>query len=181
MDIIDKEYDRSVHNLRVCAKSADSLNTTKRRLSPETLELIRQRGAAQASGNYHLTREGWKCWLKLQSWNIRNVRRNFANFNTKMAEGEGQQDRLAKLLTRVILNRFSPTLDEGQPCEQAGFRRGFSTIDHIHTITKLIEVSREYKLPLCFAFIDLENAVGSNYHRRSRKKLATQFVPTPYI
>ncbi|VDO24614.1 unnamed protein product [Heligmosomoides polygyrus] len=40
-------------------------------------------------------------------------------------------------------------LDEGQPCERAGFRRGFSTIDHIHTITKLIEVWREYKLPLC--------------------------------
>ncbi|VDO98673.1 unnamed protein product [Heligmosomoides polygyrus] len=66
-----------------------------------------------------------------------------------------------KVFTRVIPNRIGRTLDEGQPCEQAGFRRGFSTIDHIHTITKLIEVSREYKLPLCLTFIDLKKAFDS--------------------
>ncbi|VDO67897.1 unnamed protein product [Heligmosomoides polygyrus] len=32
-------------------------------------------------------------------------------------------------------------------------------IDHIHTITKLIEVS--YKLPLCLTFIDLKKAFDS--------------------
>ncbi|KAK6750683.1 hypothetical protein RB195_002571 [Necator americanus] len=52
-------------------------------------------------------------------------------------------------------------LDEGQPCEQAGFRKGFSTIDHIHTVSKLIEVSREYKMPLCLTFIDLKKAFDS--------------------
>nr|CDJ80166.1 RNA-directed DNA polymerase (reverse transcriptase) domain containing protein [Haemonchus contortus] len=63
-----------------------------------------------------------------------------------------------KLFTRVILNRIGRILDEGQPCEQAGFRRGFSTIDHIHTLTRLIEVSRQYKMPLCLTFIDLKKA-----------------------
>ncbi|VDP07152.1 unnamed protein product [Heligmosomoides polygyrus] len=58
-----------------------------------------------------------------------------------------------KRFTRAILNRISRTLDEGQPREQEGFRRGFSTIEHIHTTTKLTEVSREYKLPLCVAFM----------------------------
>ena len=66
-----------------------------------------------------------------------------------------------KLFTRVILNRIERTLDEGQPCEQAGFRKGFSTIDHIHTVTRLIEVSREYKMPLCLTFIDLKKAFDS--------------------
>ncbi|XGW34910.1 hypothetical protein V3C99_018732 [Haemonchus contortus] len=51
-----------------------------------------------------------------------------------------------KLFTCVILNRIGRILDEGQPCEQAGFRRGFSTTDHINTLTRLIEVSREYKM-----------------------------------
>ncbi|KJH40537.1 hypothetical protein DICVIV_13507 [Dictyocaulus viviparus] len=31
-----------------------------------------------------------------------------------------------------------------QPHEQAGFRKEFRTTDHIHTITRLIELSREY-------------------------------------
>ncbi|VDO27842.1 unnamed protein product, partial [Heligmosomoides polygyrus] len=48
MDNIDEEYDHFVPP----AKGAESLETTKRRLSPETLELIRQRGA-----NYQLTCE----------------------------------------------------------------------------------------------------------------------------
>ncbi|VDP46102.1 unnamed protein product [Heligmosomoides polygyrus] len=57
MDNVDEEYDRFVHHLRDSAKGAESLKTTKRRLSRETLELIRQRGAARASGNYQLTSE----------------------------------------------------------------------------------------------------------------------------
>ena len=35
-----------------------------------------------------------------------------------------------KLFTKIITNRITRTLDENQPTEQAGFRRGFSTIDH---------------------------------------------------
>ncbi|KAK6736126.1 hypothetical protein RB195_019040 [Necator americanus] len=66
-----------------------------------------------------------------------------------------------KLFTRVILNRIEKVLHEGQPCEQAGFRKGFSTIDHIHIVSKLIEVSREYKMPLCLTFIDLKKAFDS--------------------
>ncbi|KAE9412159.1 hypothetical protein Angca_005538, partial [Angiostrongylus cantonensis] len=65
---------------------------------------------------------------------------------------------VCKLFTGVILNRIDRTLDEGQPCEQAGFRKGFSTMDHIHTLTRLIEVSRVHKRPLCLTFIDLEKA-----------------------
>ncbi|KAE9419257.1 hypothetical protein Angca_004847, partial [Angiostrongylus cantonensis] len=47
-----------------------------------------------------------------------------------------------KLFTRVILNRIDRTLDEEEPCEPAGYRKGFNKMDHIHTITRLIEVSR---------------------------------------
>ncbi|KAE9413669.1 hypothetical protein Angca_006202, partial [Angiostrongylus cantonensis] len=61
-----------------------------------------------------------------------------------------------KLFTRGILNRIDRTLDKGQLCEQAGFRKGFSVMDHIHTITRLIEVSREYKRSPCLVFIDLQ-------------------------
>ncbi|RCN40180.1 hypothetical protein ANCCAN_13875 [Ancylostoma caninum] len=57
VDNIDEEYDRLVQHLRDSGKSAEGLRVTKRRLSYETLELIRQRGAARAAGNYQLTSE----------------------------------------------------------------------------------------------------------------------------
>ncbi|KAK6751079.1 hypothetical protein RB195_002821 [Necator americanus] len=57
MDNIDEEYDRLVEHLHDCAKKAESFKTTKRRLSLQTLELIRQRGAARAAGNQELTSE----------------------------------------------------------------------------------------------------------------------------
>ncbi|ETN72046.1 hypothetical protein NECAME_19040, partial [Necator americanus] len=54
MDNIDEEYDRLVEHLHDCAKKAESSKTIKRRLSLETFELIRQRGATRA-GNQGLT------------------------------------------------------------------------------------------------------------------------------
>uniref|UniRef100_A0A7I4Z0B0 Reverse transcriptase domain-containing protein n=1 Tax=Haemonchus contortus TaxID=6289 RepID=A0A7I4Z0B0_HAECO len=86
-----------------------------------------------------------------------------------------------KLFIRVILNRIDRILDEGQPCEQAGFRRGFSTIDHIHTLTRLIEVLREYKMPLCLTFIDLKKAFDAVETEAIIEALGNQGVPTQYI
>ncbi|KAK6762180.1 hypothetical protein RB195_023045 [Necator americanus] len=86
-----------------------------------------------------------------------------------------------KLFTRVILNRIEKVLDEGQPCEQAGFRKGFSTIDHIHTVSKLIELSREYKIPLCLTFIDLKKDFDSVETEAVVEALDNQGVPTQYI
>ncbi|KAK6744031.1 hypothetical protein RB195_010995 [Necator americanus] len=88
---------------------------------------------------------------------------------------------LSKLFTRVILNRIEKVLDEGQPCEQAEFRKGFSTIDHIHTVSKLIEVSRKYKMPLCLTFIDLKKAFDSVETEAVVEALDNQGVPTQHI
>ena len=38
---------------------------------------------------------------------------------------------------------------------------GFSTIDRIQVISQLQEQADEYKIPLCFAFVDYDNAVDS--------------------
>ncbi|KAK6740398.1 hypothetical protein RB195_008701 [Necator americanus] len=86
-----------------------------------------------------------------------------------------------KLFTRVILNRIEKVLDEGQPCEQAGFRKEFSTNDHIHTASKLIEVSRECKMPLFLTFIDLKKAFDSVETEAVVEALDNQGVPTQYM
>ncbi|GFS15998.1 endonuclease-reverse transcriptase [Elysia marginata] len=55
-------------------------------------------------------------------------------------------------------------LDGNQPREQAGFRKGYSTTDHKHTLNQVIEKSNEYNLPLCVGFIDYEKAFDSVEH-----------------
>ncbi|VDP10957.1 unnamed protein product [Heligmosomoides polygyrus] len=103
MHNIDEKQDHFQHHLHDSAEGAESLKTIKRRLSPETLELIRQRGAARASRNYQLTsafaklcRAAIKEDLKERRAEVlaeaaetglstRNARRNFANFKTTMA------------------------------------------------------------------------------------------------
>nr|ADI61810.1 endonuclease-reverse transcriptase [Bombyx mori] len=66
-----------------------------------------------------------------------------------------------KLFSRVITNRLAQRLDDFQPPEQAGFRRGFGTVDHIHTVRQIIQKTEEYNLPLCLAFVDYEKAFDS--------------------
>ncbi|VDM61053.1 unnamed protein product [Angiostrongylus costaricensis] len=67
-----------------------------------------------------------------------------------------------KLFGPVITNRTVRTLDDGEPYEQAGRRKGFATMDHIYMIAKLNELSREYKRSLCLTFINLKKACEFN-------------------
>lgn len=66
-----------------------------------------------------------------------------------------------KLLTKIITNRLTNKFDEYQPPEQAGFRKGYSTIEHIQTIRTLIEKCSEYNVPLHLAFVDYNKAFDS--------------------
>ena len=65
------------------------------------------------------------------------------------------------MFSQVILRRMLRTLNKHQPREQAGFRSGFSTIDHIQVISQLQEKADEYKIPLYFAFVDYKKAFNS--------------------
>ena len=60
-----------------------------------------------------------------------------------------------KLFTlRILQKRMERVLDENQPREQAGFRKGYSTVDHLQTIIQLIEKCNEFKRPLCIEYTD---------------------------
>ena len=52
-------------------------------------------------------------------------------------------------------------LEQHHPREQACFRAGFLTTDHVQVVSQLQEKASEYKIPLCFAFVDYENAFDS--------------------
>ncbi|XP_028035786.1 uncharacterized protein LOC114247123 [Bombyx mandarina] len=66
-----------------------------------------------------------------------------------------------KLFSRVITKRLERRFDDFQPTEQAGFRKGYSTIDHIHTLRQIVQKTEEYNRPLCLAFVDYEKAFHS--------------------
>ena len=63
-----------------------------------------------------------------------------------------------------LQTRIEKTLDENQPREQAGFRKGYSTIDHLQALNQIIEKSNEYNLPLCTCFFDYEKSFDTVEH-----------------
>jgi hypothetical protein len=86
-----------------------------------------------------------------------------------------------KILTKIINNRIQSTLSSAQPREQAGFRKGFSTMDHIQTIKEVISRTNEYTLPLSLAFIDFEKAFDSIMPQAITNALTEQGVDKTYI
>ena len=69
-----------------------------------------------------------------------------------------------KIFTSLLQTRIERTLDEKQPREQAGFRKDYSTTDHLQALNQIIEKSNECNLPLCIGFIDYEKAFDTVEH-----------------
>ncbi|EPB67967.1 reverse transcriptase [Ancylostoma ceylanicum] len=88
---------------------------------------------------------------------------------------------LYKVFTPCLLARIRRTLEEAQPVEQAGFRRSFSTIDHIATCTRIIEACREHQMPLIMTFIDYCKALDSVEHHTVWESLLEQGVERKYV
>ncbi|KAK6725892.1 hypothetical protein RB195_004300 [Necator americanus] len=88
---------------------------------------------------------------------------------------------LYKVFTKIILRSISRTLDEAQPQEQAEFRQGFSCLDHIQTVSRVIEVCREYRLPLVLTFVDYEKAFDGVETNAILSALVDQGVDASYV
>ncbi|KAK6749240.1 hypothetical protein RB195_001690 [Necator americanus] len=67
------------------------------------------------------------------------------------------------------------------PQEQAGFRHGFSCLDHIQTVSRIIEVCREYRLPLVPNFVDYGKAFDSVETNAILSALVDQGVDASYV
>ena len=76
-----------------------------------------------------------------------------------------------KILERLIYARVEPLIDPLLPNEQAGFRRGKSTVDQIVLLTQNIEDSFEAKNKAGTVFINLTAAYDTVWHRGLTYKL----------
>ena len=76
-----------------------------------------------------------------------------------------------KILERLIYARVEPLIDPLLPIEQAGFRRGKSTVDQVVLLTQSIEDSFEAKKKAGAVFIDLTAAYDTVWHRGLTFKL----------
>ncbi|XGW07769.1 hypothetical protein V3C99_010708 [Haemonchus contortus] len=136
-DNIDGEHDRLVEHLHDCARRAESLKDVKKRLSSKTLELIRHRGIARATGNHQQTseiaklcREAIKEDLKERraavmdeaaeaGKSIRKARRNFANCKTKMTSRRSPDGTVTAprgAMEKVIYDFYPDLLDSHVYC-----------------------------------------------------------------
>ena len=66
-----------------------------------------------------------------------------------------------KLLTSIITDIIGKILGENHPREQAGFRKGHSTIDNLHILNQRMEKTSEYNMPLLLAFVDYNKTFES--------------------
>lgn len=66
-----------------------------------------------------------------------------------------------KLFTKILVNHISDTKYFEQHREEAGFRKGYSRVNYIHTINEIMEKSAQLNKPIYIAFIDCEKAFDS--------------------
>eukprot|EP00973_Karenia_brevis_P008850 1198502-Karenia_brevis.AAC.1 len=81
----------------------------------------------------------------------------------------------------MLYNRLSQQLNDQQSFDQAGFRHGYSTDDHLYTISILQEKCHEWNIPLWCATVDFKKAFDSVDHSSLWHALHKQDVPQPYI
>ncbi|XP_072376061.1 uncharacterized protein [Diabrotica undecimpunctata] len=92
--------------------------------------------------------------------NLRSIKSHLGR--NKIIEMENKQGVIEKSRTQISkITRLNNKFDAYQPVEQAGFRKGYSTTDHLHTLKILIEKTNEYNLSIYLEFVDYEKAFDS--------------------
>ncbi|MBP1527199.1 MAG: hypothetical protein H9Q66_04685 [Spiroplasma ixodetis] len=88
---------------------------------------------------------------------------------------------ISKMFMKIIKNRIYNQLDTNQTPEQAGFRKNYSTIDHLQTMNQIIEKALEYQIEIHILFIDFQKAFDTIKHQYLWKCLRKQGIPTKII
>ena len=88
---------------------------------------------------------------------------------------------LSKILLHILNERLRPILERELPPEQASFRRGRGTRDHIANMRQILEKSREFNRKVYFCFIDYAKAFDCVRHSKLWMALREMGVPNHLI
>ena len=88
---------------------------------------------------------------------------------------------LYKLFSRMLCDRMVPFVMRQQSTDQAAYRKGYSTEDHLLAVSLLVEKSKEYNVPVWCALVDFEKAFDSVEHDALLEVLGRQNVPAHYV
>ncbi|KAK6762261.1 hypothetical protein RB195_023102 [Necator americanus] len=73
------------------------------------------------------------------------------------------------------------TLDEAKPQEEGGFRQGFSCLDYFHTVSRVMEICKEYRFSFVLTFAFYEKAFNSVETNAMLSALVDQGVNVSYV
>ena len=81
----------------------------------------------------------------------------------------------------MLCARLKPTIISQQSVDQAAYREGYSTEDHLITITLLLESCGEWNVSLCLGLVDFEKAFDTVEHGPLWQALEELGVAAEYI
>ena len=87
----------------------------------------------------------------------------------------------SKILLKIIQKRLEPYMEELVSENQAGFRKGRGTRDHIANLRWIMETSREYQKKLYMCFIDYSKAFDCVDHHILWRVLEEMGIPVHII
>ena len=88
---------------------------------------------------------------------------------------------LYKLFSRLVMGRVRKILDKHQCKDQAGFRSGCSTDDHLFSFCQLQEKCHEWRKEVWIAAVDFQKAFDTVSHQRLGQMLRVHEVPEVYV
>ncbi len=95
------------------------------------------------------------------SWKTSNIillYKKGCKYNTKNYRLISLMPVLAKIFSSMLDFHMREALELQQISCQTGFKKGFSTVDHLHTVNILIQKATEHRIPCHLAFIDFTKA-----------------------
>jgi hypothetical protein len=87
----------------------------------------------------------------------------------------------SKVFGRVLIDRIRDGVDSKLREEQAGFRRGRSTVEQIFILRNIVEQVAEWRSTLYITFVDFEKAFDSVHRESLWKIMASYGIPSKLI